>query len=80
MKRILNVKKTSRTTSLLYAVGQEPCEQRLDKMKLELFERLANNETTKTIIQDSVNKYNKNESIKNIQYRLLYEVVEITRK
>jgi hypothetical protein len=78
MKRILGVSKTSRTTSLMYAVGLEPCELKLDKMKLELLARIAVNETTNSILQNSINDFNKNKDPKSVRYRLLGEVIDET--
>jgi hypothetical protein len=64
----------------MYAVGLEPCELKLDKMKLELLARIAANETTNSILQNSINDFNKNKDPKSVRYRLLGEVIDIIKR
>jgi hypothetical protein len=80
MKRILNVKKSSRTTALLHAVNIEPTDYRLDFGKVRFFERIVSNEATRMVISGNIDEYNKTRSNKSVSNRTLGEIMDKIRK
>ena len=76
---MIGVNKITRTTNLLYALGIEPVEMKIKKIKMTFAKRLFENKFTKRLVQSIENKQLNDKKFSNKYINEVKEALKNTR-